>query len=206
VDVRLRGLVEGAGVAHRALDRVSAIDNDNTALYSTVMEHVDIGHFRRVLSSYPTGVVVVCADSRQGPVGMSCNSFTAVSLSPPLIAVCPADTSTTWPSIREAGRFCVSVLASEAEEICARFARKDTDRFAGIDVRPRSHGPAISNAVAWIDCELYDEFQAGDHTIALGRVVALERCEKATPLVFWASGYGTVARSPDRTPESLRLS
>jgi 3-hydroxy-9,10-secoandrosta-1,3,5(10)-triene-9,17-dione monooxygenase reductase component len=150
-------------------------------------------HFRRVLSSYPTGVVVVCADSPSGPVGMSCNSFTAVSLSPPLIAVCPADTSTTWPGIRATGRFCVSVLASDSAEICAQFARKGADRFAGVDVRPRSHGPAIGNAVAWLDCELYDEIRAGDHTIALGRVVALEMREEAAPLVFWASRYGTVA-------------
>ena len=164
------------------------------------MESVDAVHFRRVLSSYPTGVVVVCADAPRGPVGMSCNSFTAVSLSPPLIAVCPADTSTTWPGIREAGRFCVSVLASDSAEICAKFARKGADRFAGVDVRQRSHGPAIGNAAAWIDCELYDEIRAGDHTIALGRVVALEMREEAAPLVFWASKYGTVAPLPMEEP------
>lgn len=156
--------------------------------------------FRTVLSSYPTGVVIVCADSPAGPVGMTCNSFTAVSLEPPLIAICPAQTSTTWPHIRAAGRFCVSVLSARAEQISTLFARRTADRFTGTYVHARSHGPAISDALAWLDCELHDEHPAGDHTIALGRVVALDRLdEQAAPLVFWHSTYRTVTHTPSRT-------
>lgn len=157
------------------------------------MDFVDPSHFRRVLSSYPTGVVVVCAYTPQGPVGMACNSFTAVSLDPPLIAVCPAESSTTWPAIREVGRFCVSVLAADDAEISSRFARRSGDRFAGTSIDQRSHGPAISTAIAWLDCELHAEVRAGDHSIALGRVVGLERRDDAEPLVFWSSTYASLA-------------
>ena len=157
------------------------------------MEMVDTSYFRKVLSLYPTGVVVVCADTPEGPVGMACNSFTAVSLDPPLIGVCPAESSSTWPAIRSAGRFCVSVLAADGAEISSRFARKDGDRFADTAIDQRSHGPAISSAIAWLDCDIYDEVRAGDHTIALGHVVGLERREEAEPLVFWSSTYAKLA-------------
>jgi len=155
--------------------------------------------FRTALSSYPTGVVIVCADSPAGPVGMTCNSFTAVSLDPPLVAICPAQASSTWPLIRAAGRFCVSILSARAEQIGTRFARRDADRFTGTHVHARSHGPAISDALAWLDCDLYDEFPAGDHSIAVGRVIALDQLdEQAAPLVFWHSAYRTITHATSR--------
>src|SRR5581483_86519 len=88
--------------------------------------------FRNVLGHLPTGVTVVTAMSEHGPVGMAANSVTSVSLDPPLILICPASGSETWPLIREAGCFCVNVLAGHQAELCRQFSRKDTDRFAGV--------------------------------------------------------------------------
>lgn len=148
------------------------------------------GEFRRVLGQLPTGVTVITAYTREGPTGMAANSVTSVSLEPPLILVCPARSSATWPLIRTAGQFCVSVLAGHQEEVARRFAARDADRFAGTSWRPRRGGPALEDATAWIDAELADEHDAGDHTIAVARVIAVESGAGTIPLVFFRSGYG----------------
>lgn len=151
---------------------------------------IDSSLFRQVLSHYPTGVVVVCSDTEDGPHGMACNSFTSVSLDPPLVAFCPAKSSKTWPRLRASGRFCISVLASHHEPISRLFARREIDRFAETKVTARRYGPAIAEAAAWVDCVLEAEHDAGDHTIVVARVHDLETQGPIEPLVFYRGGYG----------------
>lgn len=117
------------------------------------------------------------------------NSFTSVSLDPPLVGFLPMKTSSTWPLLRETGRFCVNVLASHQEDTSRLFSRKGIDRFAGIDWHERSSGPGLEEAVAWIECELYAEQEAGDHTFVLGRVQHIDSAEGAKPLVFHRGSY-----------------
>ncbi|MGD9734291.1 MAG: flavin reductase family protein [Solirubrobacterales bacterium] len=147
--------------------------------------------FRHVLGHYPTGVALVTADRPSGPVGMTCNSFTSVSLRPPLVAVCPAKSSETWPEIRRAGRFVVNLVHSDHEEVVRHFAAKGADRFASVSYHRRECGPAIDDALAWIECRLDAEHDAGDHTIAIGRVTALQAREGVEPLVFFRGEFGT---------------
>jgi 3-hydroxy-9,10-secoandrosta-1,3,5(10)-triene-9,17-dione monooxygenase reductase component len=149
--------------------------------------------FRRVLGHLPTGVAVITAHHRSGRVGMAANSLTSVSLEPPLILVCPAKCSETWPLIRETGRFCVNVMARHHEESVRRFARRGVDRFDSSPCHDRPAGPALDDAVAWIDCHIHDEHDAGDHTIVLCAVSALEAAKDVMPLVFFRGGYGTFA-------------
>lgn len=151
---------------------------------------IEAREFRDVLGHLPTGVVVVAAFGHDGPSGMAANSITSVSLDPPLIAVCPARTSTTWPAIREAGRFCVSVLAEHDEQTSRRFALRGADRFAGVAWHQRVAGPGLDQAVAWIDCELDTEHVAGDHTIALGRVIDVAAAAGERALIFFRGHYG----------------
>lgn len=151
---------------------------------------IDPRLYRNVLSHYPTGVVVVCAQTPAGPEGMACNSFTSVSLDPPLVAICPAKTSTTWPKLRDAGRFCISVLAAHHEPLSRLFARREIDRFAGTAVIDRPSGPGISDAAAWLDCALEAEHDAGDHSIAVARVQSLEMRTGAPALIFFRGEYG----------------
>jgi flavin reductase (DIM6/NTAB) family NADH-FMN oxidoreductase RutF/DNA-binding IclR family transcriptional regulator len=148
--------------------------------------------FRQVLAQYPTGVCVVTAQlPEQAPVGMSVGSFTSVSLDPPLVSFFPHRGSTTWPKIRSAGRFCVNILGADQEPLCRRFARRATDRFAGLAIRPSALGsPIIEESVAWIDCELYSEQEAGDHYIVIGRVRDLQIESGGLPLLFFQGGYG----------------
>jgi flavin reductase (DIM6/NTAB) family NADH-FMN oxidoreductase RutF len=153
---------------------------------------IDPGHFREVLAHLPTGVSVITAHGAAGPVGMAANSVTSVSLSPPLMLFCPARSSTTWPDIRAAGRFCVNVMAGHHEEVTRRFAARETDRFAGVPYTDRAGGPALRDALAWIDCEMQDEHEAGDHTIVVARVLAMEAAaESSDPLVFFRGAYGS---------------
>lgn len=158
----------------------------------TELTDIDPTHFRNVLAHLPTGVSIITAYGADGPTGMAANSVTSVSLDPPLVLFCPALTSTTWPGIRDAGAFCINIMAGHHEEVTRRFAAKDVDRFAGVAYEERPSGPALSDAVAWIECRLEQEHPAGDHTIAVARVLAMEAAPALVePLVFYRGAYGS---------------
>jgi 3-hydroxy-9,10-secoandrosta-1,3,5(10)-triene-9,17-dione monooxygenase reductase component len=152
---------------------------------------IPAAYFREVLGHLPTGVTVVTASGPQGPVGMAANSVTSVSIEPPLILVCPAKSSQTWPVIREIGCFCVNVTADHQDALCRRFARRHGDRFEGVSYHMRAAGPALDEAVAWIDCSVRDEHDAGDHTIVVADVLSMAAAQDPTPLVFFKGRYGT---------------
>ena len=149
--------------------------------------------FRDVLGHLPTGVTVVTALGDDGPVGMAANSVTSLSLEPPLVLFCPAKSSTTWPSIRATGSFCINVMASHHEPAVRRFALRGADRFAGVAWAPRPSGPALDDALAVIECTLDAEHDGGDHTIAIGAVTALEARQRTLPLIFFQGRYGRFA-------------
>src|SRR4051812_31399895 len=99
--------------------------------------HGDPDKFRHVLSHVPTSVVVVTGLREDGtPAGMAIGSFTSISLDPQLVGFYPTHTSTSWPPIREAGRFCVNVLAQGQNALAGQFARSGTDKFQGLTTRP----------------------------------------------------------------------
>lgn len=143
-------------------------------------------HYRRVMSAVPTSVAVVAGLGPDGrPVGLAVGTFISVSLDPPLICFCPGAGSSSWPEIRPGGRFCVNVLGSGQEDVCAVFAGKGRDKFAGIPWTPGANGaPRLDGAVAWVECDLQDEYEAGDHTIAVGRVTRIDPGSGVPPLVF----------------------
>ena len=139
---------------------------------------------RAVMGQYVTGAVIITGASAGGPVGMAVNSMTSVSLEPPLILFCPAKTSSTWPQIRRSGHFAANVLGAEHGWLCTQFARKDTDRWAEAPYYTLKGGsPVLVAAAAYLDCELERVHEAGDHFIAIGRVLTLGVQEDAEPLV-----------------------
>ena len=148
--------------------------------------------FRDVLGHFATGVTVVTGMVDGQPVGLAANAFSSVSLDPPLILVCIAATSETWPAIRRTGAFAVNVLGEHQEGISRRFGRKDVDRFESVEWELSTTGaPIFPDALAWIDCVIHAEHSAGDHTVVIGRVVALARQpEGGRPLLFFQGGYG----------------
>ncbi|MEH0556190.1 flavin reductase family protein [Streptomyces sp. B21-101] len=152
---------------------------------------VDAGEFRRVLGSFASGVTVVTAPAADGdgaPAGFACQSFSSLSLDPPLIAFMVGRTSTTWPRIARAGVFCVNVLGAGQQALCRAFAASGTDKFAGVDHDPApvSGAPRLAGALAWIDCTIHAVHTGGDHLIVVGRVNALgtDGCADEPPLLF----------------------
>ena len=152
---------------------------------------VDPRVMRDVLGHFVSGVTVVTAMAADGPVGFTCQSFSSLSLDPPLVAFAPARTSTTWPRLREAGRFCVNVLAETQSDLSRQFARSGTDKYAGVGWAPSPYGsPVLEGVVAWIDGELWAEYDGGDHTIVVARVLDLGAGASRTPLLFHRGAYG----------------
>ncbi|MBV9207088.1 MAG: flavin reductase family protein [Actinobacteria bacterium] len=152
--------------------------------------------FRQVLGCYATGVVVVAALVDGVPQGLAVNSFTSVSMDPPLVAFCAARTSSTWPALRRSGAFAVSVLSREQEHACRVFARKGADRFAEVrwTVSPGGH-PVLDGALAWLDLRAGDIHQAGDHELVIGEVTGLGAAGGGQPLVFFRSAFADVAEA-----------
>jgi flavin reductase (DIM6/NTAB) family NADH-FMN oxidoreductase RutF/DNA-binding IclR family transcriptional regulator len=150
--------------------------------------------FRRALGQYPTGVAVITARQDDGtPVGMVVGTFTSVSLDPPLVGFLPDRTSTTWPLIRAAGRFCVNVLGAGQEHVCRAFVTKADDRFDVHGAGDTAGGsPRLAGTVLWIDCDVDAVLPAGDHDMVLGRVRDLGVPEDAgLPMLFVRGGYGS---------------
>ena len=153
---------------------------------------MDAGRFRHVLGHFPTGVVVVTAmHEESGPVGMALPSFTSVSLDPPLVAFLPDRGSTSFPLIRAAGSFCINVLADDQEHVCRAFDARGGDKYGSAAWRPAGSGaPVLDGVVAWIDCDIDQVLEAGDHYIVLGRVRDLSVHNTTSPLLFFRGGYG----------------
>ena len=105
----------------------------------------------------------------------------------------PVKQSTSWPKLRDSGSFCINILAADQRHICDTFARSGIDKFASLDWRPGVTGsPVLAGVLAYVDCDLEVEHDAGDHTIAVGRVRELAICEPdASPLLFFRGGYGS---------------
>ncbi|MEY2406625.1 MAG: 3-hydroxy-9,10-secoandrosta,3,5(10)-triene-9,17-dione monooxygenase reductase component [Acidimicrobiaceae bacterium] len=151
----------------------------------------DNAKFRQVLGHFPTGVVVVTAIHEGAPVGLAIGSFTSVSLDPPLIGFLPDKSSSSWPKIQAAGAFCVNILGDDQEDVCRIFATKSADKFATIGWKPgRTGAPIINDVSAYIECELGDVIETGDHYFVLGKVIDLEVNHQGGPLVFYRGGYG----------------
>jgi 3-hydroxy-9,10-secoandrosta-1,3,5(10)-triene-9,17-dione monooxygenase reductase component len=149
-----------------------------------------IRHFRDVLGHFSTGVVVVTADGQGGRAGMTCQSVVSLSLDPPLVLFCPAKTSTSWPRMREAGHFCINILAADQEALASRFARSGGDKFVGVDWTPGVTGaPVLAGTLAHVECTLQAVYDGGDHDIAVGAVVDLAIRRDTKPLVFFRGSF-----------------
>jgi flavin reductase (DIM6/NTAB) family NADH-FMN oxidoreductase RutF len=154
---------------------------------------IDAALYRSVLGHFATGVTVITAIDPDGdePVGLAANSFTSVSLDPPLVAFCAAHSSSTWPRIQAARTFCVNILAEDQEDVCRLMATKGADKFADLAWSPSVNGsPILPGALAWIDCTIDSEHEAGDHVIVVGRVHELGFEEEGSPLLFFRGAYG----------------
>ncbi len=156
------------------------------------MAEFDARQFRNTLGQFCTGVVVVAGQNAGEPAGFAAQSFTSLSLDPPLVAVCPGKTSTSWPNVRDSGHFSINILAADQKQVCDTFATSGVDKFAQFEWRTGVTGsPLIAGVLGYIDCELIAEHDAGDHTIAVGAVKDFAIADaEGGPLLFFRGGYG----------------
>jgi flavin reductase (DIM6/NTAB) family NADH-FMN oxidoreductase RutF len=151
--------------------------------------------FRQVMGVFPTGVTVVAARGKDGdPCGLTVNSFTSVSLDPPLILVCIDRDSSTHDRLVEVGTFTVSILAAHQTDLATRFAFDPAEaRFRDEEWRSEHDGALVpEGAAAWMVCDLDAVHEGGDHSILVGRVRHLGAGDSEA-LVFYRGRYGTVS-------------
>jgi 3-hydroxy-9,10-secoandrosta-1,3,5(10)-triene-9,17-dione monooxygenase reductase component len=166
------------------------IEDDSVDVCSTGSTAFDSDQFKEVLGRFATGVTVVTAMEDGLPVGFTCQAFTSLSLEPPMVALAPAKSSTSWPRIARAGTFCVNILALEQEALCRSFAVSGGDKFAGIPWHVGGHGPPVlDGSLAWIECRLDTIHDAGDHELVVGTVLDLGVSD-GQPLLYYRAGFG----------------
>ncbi|HSK33770.1 MAG TPA: flavin reductase family protein [Propionicimonas sp.] len=164
-------------------------------------QDIDPRAFRDVLGLYASGITIITGHDEQGPIGFTCQSFYSISTAPPLISFSVMKTSTTYPRIRQTGRFAVNVLAHHQQGVSNQFARKGTDKWAGIRRgSTRAGNPVLEDTLMWLDCEIRAEHDAGDHLIVLGRVVEMGPATRHAhePLLYYQGRYRRLG--PDETP------
>jgi flavin reductase (DIM6/NTAB) family NADH-FMN oxidoreductase RutF len=169
----------------------------------------DPRQLRRAFGTFATGVTITATRDGAGqPVGFTANSFASVSLEPPLLMVCLAQTASSCPVFREAGRFAVNVLAETQRDLSTTFATRGADKFADVTWREEQTGaPVLDGVIAWFDCETHDLIPAGDHVILLGRVVAFDYAQ-GTPLGYCRGAYvrfGIDGAAFSSDPDGLRV-
>lgn len=172
----------------------------NCAELQLVQEAVafDSADYRRALARFATGVAVITtADGEGRRAGVTVNSFTSVSLEPPLVLWCLGRHSSACAQFAGASHFAVNVLAREQSGLSRQFAAKNCDRFAGVDWHPGPHGsPLLSASLASFECAVAGCHEAGDHLIFLGRVLHYRRRE-GDPLVFHTGRYWHAGEEAD---------
>ena len=158
----------------------------------------DLRDFRSTLGQFATGVTVVTTRTPQGAkVGMTANSFTSVSMDPPLVLWCPSKFAPSLGDFEASTHFAINVLESSQHVLSRQFATPAEDKFAGVDCVEGIAGvPLLEGAVATFQCRTVARHEAGDHVIYVGEVEKYSRIE-GDPLVFHAGAYHRTALHPD---------
>ncbi|WP_169801500.1 flavin reductase [Hydrogenophaga palleronii] len=158
----------------------------------------DAGEFRRALGTFPTGVAIITTRGPDGkPVGLTCNSFSSVSLDPPLVLWSLRNASKSMDAFQGANGFAINVLAEDQSKLSARFASGSiVDKFEGVGHSDGFGGvPLIDDCVARFHCTTFAQHAAGDHVIFIGKVERFEHGREQDPLVFYKGAYMMLAQS-----------
>lgn len=145
---------------------------------------------REVFGHFPSAVVVLAARAADTELGMVASTFVPVSLAPPLVSVCVQNTSWTWNKLRELPSLGISLLGDAQEDVARALTARTADRFAGVPTVSAASGAMfISGTNVWIEASIDQLVAAGDHTLAILRVVDVEVHADGAPIVFHRSRY-----------------
>jgi 3-hydroxy-9,10-secoandrosta-1,3,5(10)-triene-9,17-dione monooxygenase reductase component len=158
---------------------------------------IDLAGFRKALGQFATGVTVVTTRDAAGlPLGLTVSAFCSVSLHPPLVLVCIDHRSEANAGMRESGRFAVSVLAEDQEEVSRRFAAPGRSKVEGFPfVSGRLGLPLVPGALAHVECRVRSFHDEGDHAVWVGEVRSLS-ARPGRPLLHHAGGYRRLEAGP----------
>ena len=163
------------------------------------MKKINPDQYREVMRHYPTGVAAITsldADTAV-PNAMIVGTLAALSLQPPLITFSVDRSSNSWPKISKTGKFTVSLLAAEQQDVSAALAQKKDNKLGGVNWSLSAQGtPQIDGALGWIDCTINREISAGDHLLIIADVVGMS-ATGGEPLIFHGGRLGGF-RMPDR--------
>ncbi len=161
---------------------------------------------RDAFGAFMTGVTVVTSHDSDGqPIGFTANSFSSVSLDPPLVLVCMANSSRNYDALTQAPGFAVNVLAADQKEVSNTFARPVEDRFATVDWHLGPNGaPILAGVSAWFDCTMFKTVEAGDHVILIGEVKGFEAAT-APGLGYARGAYVTPAVEAEALSQGAHL-
>lgn len=147
--------------------------------------------FRDALGCFATGIAVVTTvDAAGAPVGVTINSFSSVSLDPPLVLFSLGRRAQSFEAFIGAGRFAVNVLSAEQQELSVRFSRLGSDKFADLAYETWETGcPILDGCLANLDCVTEAMHDGGDHVILVGRVLRLDSRRTGAPLLYFRGRY-----------------
>ena len=147
--------------------------------------------FRNAVGSFATGVTIITArGAGDEPVGLTVNSFTSVSLEPPLVLFCLAKTAESLPAFTVGAHFAVNILSEAQQGLSNRFAKSGEAKYEGLEFSTwQSDAPILPQCACNLECEIKELLEGGDHLIVLGRVIALGTAPDARPLLFHAGRY-----------------
>ncbi len=151
---------------------------------------MDQNLFRRACAQFATGIAVASVlDPGGSPHGMTINSFTSVSLDPPLVLISVDLTSNLLPLFEQSGHYGLSFLGQEQQEISSRFALRGQNRFDGAKWMVGATGlPLIPGALAHLECRVTQTIRAGDHSLLIAEVISAD-IQSGKPLLYFESGY-----------------
>ncbi|AWK84807.1 flavin reductase family protein [Azospirillum thermophilum] len=163
---------------------------------TTVASPFDARSFRSALGCFATGIAVVTTLEPDGqPVGVTVNSFSSVSLDPPLVQFCLGRAAQSFAAFTAAPSFAVNILADDQEDLSVRFSRREQqERWGGVAVERWDSGvPILAGCLASLECDREHLFDAGDHVIVVGRVRRLASRPDGRPLLYFRGGYAALA-------------
>jgi flavin reductase (DIM6/NTAB) family NADH-FMN oxidoreductase RutF len=168
---------------------------------------VDRAMLRRTLGQFATGVTVITVQHGEVVHGMTANSFTSVSLDPPLVLFCVARTARMAGFVTEAQGFAINILAADQQEVSRLFAGSKKDHLAtAVRLTPGPLAPLIPGSLAALSCVVQALHDGGDHWIVVGRVVEVREGDSRAPLVFFRSRYyDAIERAAVPTAEPSEL-
>lgn len=167
------------------------------SVFETGSPSEDPGGFRRCLGAFGTGVTVITTQVDGKPYGVTCNSFSSVSLEPPLVLWCLRRESTSFDAFKSCANFAVNILAESQVDLSNRFAKSGHDKFEGVDWQSGLNGsPLLAGTAAALACRSFRTFEGGDHLIILGEVQTFENHPRQ-PLMFTNGCYTVAVEHPD---------